>query len=65
LECLPRGQLESARYLLAQGADLNWPGHNKMTPLDVAIRKGNDEVIAWLRAEGAGLHQEPGQVTGV
>ena len=26
------GQLEPARYLLAQGADLNWVGHNQLTP---------------------------------
>jgi ankyrin repeat protein len=47
------GQLESARYLLAQGADLNWVGHNQLTPLDAAVRKRHEEVILWLRAEGA------------
>jgi ankyrin repeat protein len=52
------GQLESASYLLAQGADLNWVGHNQLTPLDAAIRKGHEEVIAWLRAEGAVTHKE-------
>jgi ankyrin repeat protein len=47
------GQLESARYLLAQGAELNWIGHNHLTPLAAAVRQGHDDVIAWLRAEGA------------
>jgi ankyrin repeat protein len=47
------GQLEAARYLLAEGADLNWVGHNHLTPLDVAVRKRHEEVISWLRAEGA------------
>ncbi len=54
------GQLESARYLLAQGADLNWVGHNQLTPLDAAVRKGQEEVSAWLRAEGAVSHKETG-----
>lgn len=47
------GQLETARYLLAQGADRNWVGHDRTTPLDTAIRNGREEVAAWLRAEGA------------
>jgi len=54
------GQLESARYLLAQGADLNWVGHNQLTSLDAAVRKGHNEVVAWLRAGGAVSHKEPG-----
>jgi len=54
------GQLESARYLLAQGADLNWVGHNQMTPFDAAFRNGNKEVIAWLRGEGA-VHNQSGR----
>jgi len=47
------GQLDPARYLLAQGADLNWIGYRQMTPLDAAMRNGNADVIAWLRSEGA------------
>jgi uncharacterized protein len=54
------GQLGPARYLLAQGADLNWVGHNQLTPLDVAVRSGHGEVIAWLRAEGAVSRSEKG-----
>ena len=47
------GQLESARYLLAKGADLKWVGHDQLTPLDAAVRKRHEEVVLWLRAEGA------------
>jgi uncharacterized protein len=58
------GQLESARYLLARGAGLNWVGHNQLTPLDAAARTGCEEVIAWLRAEGALSHKETGSQVG-
>lgn len=47
------GQLDAARYLLAHGADRNWIGHDRMTPLDTAIHNTREEVAAWLRAEGA------------
>jgi ankyrin repeat protein len=48
------GQLGAAQYLLAHGADLNWPapwsGH---TPLDVADQAGHSDVVAWLLQNGA------------
>ena len=47
------GQLEAARYLLSQGAVVNWIGHDHLTPLAAAVRQGHEEVIAWLRSEGA------------
>jgi predicted enzyme related to lactoylglutathione lyase len=48
------GQLETARYLLAQGADLNWPAPwDGSTPLDAASAKHQREAVAWLRASGA------------
>jgi uncharacterized protein len=47
------GQLEAARFLLAQGATLNWIGHDHMTPLDTAVHNSRAEVVVWLRAEGA------------
>jgi len=50
------GQLETARFLLAQGADLNWVGHNQLTPLAASVREKQQEVSAWLTAEGAVLH---------
>jgi uncharacterized protein len=47
------GQLEAAKRLLERGADLNWIGHDGLTPLDAAVRAQADEVAAWLRAQGA------------
>lgn len=47
------GQIGAAQYLLARGADLNWIGHDRLTPLDAAIRNGNKELVAWLKSEGA------------
>jgi hypothetical protein len=50
------GQLEAARYLLSQGADRNWVGHDQLTPLGVAVRNQQQSIIAWLSAEGGVLH---------
>jgi len=47
------GQTEAAQYLLARGADLNWVGHDSLTPLDAAIRSGKEDLVSWLRAQGA------------
>lgn len=47
------GQLEAAQYLSSRGANLNWVGHDHLTPLDAALRNGNPELIAWLRAQPA------------
>jgi len=47
------GQLETAQLLLASGADLNWVGHGKKTPLDCAVASGRQELVVWLRGEGA------------
>ncbi len=44
------GQLEAAKYLLTQGADPNWIGHDRLTPLAAAQRNGNPEVLAWLKS---------------
>src|SRR5215472_5314085 len=46
-------QLPAAQYLLDRGADLNWVGYDGVTPLDVAIRNRNGELIQWLRDRGA------------
>ena len=46
------GQINEAQFLLAHGADLNWIGHGGLTPLDAAIRNGNEELVRWLRTEG-------------
>jgi uncharacterized protein len=48
------GQLTTARYLLARGADLNWPAPwSGETPLDAAQARREDEMVAWLTAAGA------------
>lgn len=48
------GQHGTAEYLLKQGGDLNWlPGWERLTPLDAAGRNGFQELVEWLRREGA------------
>jgi ankyrin repeat protein len=48
------GQLAAARYLLARGADLNWPAPwSGETPLDAAQARYEGEMVAWLTAAGA------------
>jgi ankyrin repeat protein len=48
------GQRQCAEYLLDRGADLNWiPGWEDMTPLDAARRSGAEELVEWLREQGA------------
>ena len=36
-----------------RGADLNWIGHDRKTPLDVARESGAGELVEWLLAHGA------------
>jgi ankyrin repeat protein len=48
------GQLAAAQYLLAHGADLNWPAPwSGQTPLDIAEQAGRNDVVAWLLGIGA------------
>jgi ankyrin repeat protein len=47
------GQRAAAEYLLTRGADLNWIGWDKLTPLDAARRSGARELVEWLRSQGA------------
>lgn len=48
------GQLPVARYLLARGADLDWPAPwDGSTPLDAATAKHQRETLVWLLANGA------------
>lgn len=47
------GQLIAAQYLLGHGANLNWVGHDHLTPLDAAARNGNPDLVEWLRGIGA------------
>jgi uncharacterized protein len=52
------GQLETARYLLELGAELNWVGYDKKTPLGAAHDSRNQELVNWLRDSGAKLAKE-------
>ncbi|MEU9027282.1 ankyrin repeat domain-containing protein [Streptomyces sp. NPDC048383] len=47
------GHLSTARYLLSQGADINWIGHDDLTPLDVALTSADTSLGDWLRTRGA------------
>ena len=47
------GQRETAEYLLARGANINWIGWDKLTPLDAARTSASAEFIEWLRNHGA------------
>lgn len=47
------GQREVAEYLLGRGADLNWVGYDRRTPLDAAYDADAGELVEWLRARGA------------
>jgi uncharacterized protein len=42
------GQLAVAQELLEHGANLNWIGHERKTPLDVARESGASELVQWL-----------------
>jgi len=47
------GQRRSAEYLLGRGADINWVGYDALTPIDAANRSGAEELVEWLRTQGA------------
>ena len=47
------GQQPVAAFLLSQGADLNWIGHDDKMPLQVAQESGAEDLVAWLRAQAA------------
>jgi len=47
------GQLQAAQYLARNGANINWVGWDKIAPLDGAQQSGNQDLVAWLRNQGA------------
>ena len=54
------GQLGAAQYLLAHGADLNRiPDWTNETPLDIAEGSGANDLVEWLRGQGAKSGKEP------
>jgi hypothetical protein len=42
-----------AEYLLDCGADKNWIGYNERMPLDTAQHFGAEDMVKWLRGQGA------------
>lgn len=46
------GQRSTAMRLLERGADQNWVGYDRRTPLDVAEESGNQELVQWLTQSG-------------
>jgi ankyrin repeat protein len=53
------GQRETAEYLLDQGADINWLGHDNLTPIEAAARSDAHHLVGWLQARGARSAAEP------
>jgi hypothetical protein len=47
------GQRASAEYLLDRGAEINWIGFDRLTPLDAAGRSDAGELAEWLKTRGA------------
>jgi uncharacterized protein len=47
------GQRATAARLLERGADIDWIGHDDLTPLGAAVRSDAHELAGWLRAQGA------------
>lgn len=48
------GQLETAKFLLQRGAEINFiPDWEDMTPLDAAERSKAESLVNWLREQGA------------
>jgi len=42
------GQLAMARFLAERGGDVRWVGWDGLTPLDVARKSGNNELVVWV-----------------
>jgi hypothetical protein len=51
--------LQTAQYLTGKGANMNWVGWDKIAPLDGAQQSGNQDLVAWLRNQGAKHAREP------
>lgn len=52
------GQRQTSEYLLGGGADLNWVGYDRHTPLQAAHESGAEDLITWLRNRGAKSAEE-------
>ncbi|MFJ3514257.1 ankyrin repeat domain-containing protein [Streptomyces sp. NPDC090131] len=47
------GRLSTAQHLLSRGADIDWIGYGRLTPLDIALTGEHAELIGWLKGSGA------------
>jgi hypothetical protein len=47
------GQRGTAENLLGRGAELNWIGYDKLTPIDAARRSGARDLVEWLSRQTA------------
>jgi hypothetical protein len=54
------GQRETAGFFLDRGANMNWIGYDRKTPLDVARESGATALVSWLQSLGA----KPARTTG-
>ncbi|WP_274564657.1 ankyrin repeat domain-containing protein [Streptomyces spiramyceticus] len=52
------GRLPTAQYLHRHGADINWIGYDDKTPLDIARAQDAEDVVQWLRTQGAKARAE-------
>ncbi|MDZ7637156.1 MAG: ankyrin repeat domain-containing protein [Bryobacterales bacterium] len=52
------GQQQTAEYLLSLGANPNWIGYDKRTPLQAAKDSGASPFVNWLRSIGAKLAED-------
>jgi uncharacterized protein len=53
------GQRQTAEYLLDEGTDINWIGHDNLTPTEAAARSDAHHLVGWLQARGARPVAEP------
>lgn len=49
------GRLDAAKVMRRHGADVNWrpPWDGNTRPLDAAVHEGGEELVQWLREQGA------------
>jgi ankyrin repeat protein len=47
------GQRTTEERLLEHGAEIDWVGHDGLTPLDAAVRSEAHDLAGWLRSQGA------------
>jgi len=55
------GQRQTAEYLLGRGANINWIGWGQCTPLQAAQESGVNDLVEWLRSQGAVSAKESSQ----